>query len=423
MSFDSYPAFAVMLRKEMPEHFRDRIFSMRLSRVRGLSSKFMILEQQAGPGGQSGSALSDKIKDYMQQTPKPGQLRLWAWQSIAHGADGLLFFRWRTCPFGAETLWYGLNYYGNQHNRRLDEAKQLSDDIKTVGSVLIKSICEPSAAIMYDYDNDSNSKIEGYIGPDEWKSEEAVYRVLSERHIMTDLISHENTGCMNDLKKYKVIFYVNAQMLDDVDVKELQSYVEQGGTLVLGPRSGYKDRYNRCYMLPFPGVVRELAGVEVKDFSKLDGSDNVGIVFKNTGKSARSAVFNEILELINPNARAIAQYSSDYYAGEPAVTSIPVGKGQVIYFGTFFTAENNGLLLDSIGMNDPISCWADVPKEVEVVTRKHDSGNVYIFLNYMNSVVQANFKEQVKNLVTGQVFDGETDLKPFEVMLLQRLQT
>lgn len=45
MSFDSYPAFAVMLRKEMPEHFRDRIFSMRLSKVRGLSSKFMILEQ------------------------------------------------------------------------------------------------------------------------------------------------------------------------------------------------------------------------------------------------------------------------------------------------------------------------------------------------------------------------------------------
>ncbi|RTE09215.1 hypothetical protein EJQ19_12590 [Paenibacillus whitsoniae] len=60
--------------------------------------------------------------DYLQVTPKPGQMRLWAWQSIAHGADSVLFFRWRTCTFGAETLWHGLNHYGNQPHRRLEEA-------------------------------------------------------------------------------------------------------------------------------------------------------------------------------------------------------------------------------------------------------------------------------------------------------------
>jgi Beta-galactosidase len=420
MSFDSYPAFAIMLRKELPEYFRDRIFSMKLSRVRGLSSKFIVLEQQAGPGGQSGSVFNEKISDYLHQTPKPGQMSLWAWQSIAHGADGLLFFRWRTCLFGAETLWHGLNDYGNQPNRRLDEAKRLYKDITAVSPIFVNSTCESSAAIMYDYDNDCNCKIEGYIGPDEWKSEEAIFRALNERHVMADVLSHENLSYSDDLKKYPIIFYVNAHMLEHEDVKALQSYVEQGGTLVFGPRSGYKDRYNRCHMLPFPGVLRELTGIDVTDFTMTSREDNVEIIFTNMGKSVKSAIFNEILELIHPDAEVIAKYASDYYTGKPAAAMMRVGKGRVVYFGTFFTVENSELLLDSLDIQDPISSWAEVPKEIEVVTRKHDGGQVYVFLNYTNSTARVNFKVQFKNLVTGKVLAGATDFKPFEVMVSNR---
>jgi len=102
----------------------------------------------------------------------------------------------------------------------------------------LDSTCDADTAIIYDYDNDSNCKIEGYIGLEEWKSEEAVFQALNERHIMTNVISHENLKCTEDLEKYKVIFYVNAQLLDEKDVTGLKSYVEQGGTIVFGPRSG-----------------------------------------------------------------------------------------------------------------------------------------------------------------------------------------
>ena len=34
--------------------------------------------------------------------PKPGQMMLWAMQSIAHGADFVSFFRWRTSVMGSE---------------------------------------------------------------------------------------------------------------------------------------------------------------------------------------------------------------------------------------------------------------------------------------------------------------------------------
>ncbi|MFR5316969.1 MAG: beta-galactosidase [Sellimonas intestinalis] len=55
---------------------------------------FGIMEQQSGgewmeyPYGGAGT--------------KPGQMMLWAMQSIAHGADFVSFFRWRTSVMGSE---------------------------------------------------------------------------------------------------------------------------------------------------------------------------------------------------------------------------------------------------------------------------------------------------------------------------------
>jgi beta-galactosidase len=55
--------------------------------MRGLKGKnFWVMEQQSGPGGW----------EQVVPAPKSGQIRLWAYQAIAHGADGIVFFRFRT---------------------------------------------------------------------------------------------------------------------------------------------------------------------------------------------------------------------------------------------------------------------------------------------------------------------------------------
>ena len=61
--------------------------------MRGLKCQnFWMMEQQAGPGGW----------EMVGMAPRPGELRLWAYQAIAHGADAIIFFRWRTARFGTE---------------------------------------------------------------------------------------------------------------------------------------------------------------------------------------------------------------------------------------------------------------------------------------------------------------------------------
>ena len=96
-------------------------FAQSLIRARGLSFPFGLLEQQAGPGGQM---------NYLHRTPRRGEMRLWAWQSVIHGANLLSFFRWRSCPFGSEQHWHGLLDADDRDNRRLAEAITLGKELR-----------------------------------------------------------------------------------------------------------------------------------------------------------------------------------------------------------------------------------------------------------------------------------------------------
>ena len=70
-------------------------------------------------------------------TPRPGELRLWAYQSIAHGADAIVFFRWRTARFGTEQYWHGLLDHDSSPSRRYEEIKHMGAEIKEIGDEIL----------------------------------------------------------------------------------------------------------------------------------------------------------------------------------------------------------------------------------------------------------------------------------------------
>ncbi|MFV0363991.1 MAG: beta-galactosidase, partial [Suipraeoptans sp.] len=80
ITYDSYPNFAFSPGKDISgDDINDRNTSYNLAKVRSNSPIFGIMEQQVGAGGWN--------TRLMQTAPKPGQMRLWSFQSIAHGAD------------------------------------------------------------------------------------------------------------------------------------------------------------------------------------------------------------------------------------------------------------------------------------------------------------------------------------------------
>src|SRR4029077_4477022 len=103
---------------------------------------FMIMEEQSGKAGQ---------KTFSPQ-PAPGQVRLWTYQAVAHGAMGVNYFRWDTATFGAEEYWHGMLNHDRAKSPAFDEIKQTVKELKALGPDLLNSQCIARTALFFDYD-------------------------------------------------------------------------------------------------------------------------------------------------------------------------------------------------------------------------------------------------------------------------------
>jgi beta-galactosidase len=421
VSYDSYPEFKVC-DLALPAQFRDRAESRLLSRMRGVSSKFMILEQQSGPSGQIGGVLNGN-PDYLHPTPKPGQMRLWCWNSIAHGAEGLLFFRWRSLPYGSEAHWNGLLYHDERNTWRLEEARQLGEEIKRLSDILIGTQCSSQAAILYDFDNESHARIERATGKYREANELSVYQALSERHLSVDVLPLSSLETAGQLSDYQIIFFPHAHVLAAGDVSVLQKYVEGGGTLVFGCWSGYRNRNHWCYDAAGKAFYEGLIGGRVADFTVVPPEENPIMRFAGSEMPLEAPVFNEVLAVAAKEAHILASYASNYYAGKPAVSLHRKGQGQVIHFGSFFTTKNVTALLDVLGIQDPIADWADIPVDFQVTVRSNGDERFYFLLNFSGTTQTAIFKESVFDLLGGQKLQGHTDVPPYGVLFVRRGET
>ena len=104
----------------------------------------MIMEELTGPAGQT----------YMLRTPQPGQTRLWAMQAIAHGADGLLHFRWRSAERGAEEYWFGVLDHDNVPRERFEDFKQEGREMQKLGPQIVGSKVVSDIAVIKDFEDE-----------------------------------------------------------------------------------------------------------------------------------------------------------------------------------------------------------------------------------------------------------------------------
>jgi len=417
VSYDSYPEFKVC-DLSLPVTCRDRWESRFLSKIRGLSPKFMVLEQQSGPSGQIGGVLNGNA-DYLHPTPKPGQMRLWCWNSIANGADGLLFFRWRSLPYGSEAHWNGLLYHDERNTWRLEEAKRIGAEIKRVQATVISTRCISQTAILYDFDNESHTLIERATGQHRQASELGVFQALAERHLSADLVPSSKVRTPGDLSSYEIVFFPHAHILTAEDVSTLQGYLEQGGTVVFGSWSGYRDRRHWCYDAAGKAFYEELIGARVADFTVVTPGEKSNLRFAHVDTEFDAPIFNEVLATNNEDTIVLASYLAGYYAGQPAITLCRKGKGRVIHFGSFFTVQNVSALLDALDIKDPLGTWAEIPPEVQATIRTDGSDKFCVLLNFTNQAQPIRFNAPAFELLEEKKLGNEAEIPPYGVFFVR----
>jgi beta-galactosidase len=391
-SHDQYPAFWKEGDWTGPGH--------KLIEARSLSFPFAVMEQQSGPGGQMA---------YLLRTARPGQMRLWAWQSIVHGASSLLYFRWRTCPYGAEQEWHGILDADNRDNRRLTEAADIGKEIRKLPKDFYTTPPAKVVGVLRDYDNEANDRRvntytkDGIWEPYRWCNE------LSKLHIPVDEL-----WPTSEFRGYKVIVAPHLRMMTRELAAKLTAFVKAGGTLVLGAQTAMMDENLHTVPHPAPGMLRSLAGVEVADWTTVPEGESFTATLDD-GAAVAMDTFVERLQL--KGAKALAHWSGDdtLLAQSPAITQRKVDRGQVFYVGGYLR-EAAIRTLASLLKVKPI---AQASESVEIIERRAGKRRYIALLNYGKDADVVTDLPAGTEMLTGKpIKDGMIALKQYGVALI-----
>jgi beta-galactosidase len=129
--------------------------------------------------------------------------------------------------------------------------------------------------------------------------------------------------------------------------EKLESFVENGGTIVTTYMTGWVNETDLCHLGGFPGPLRKLCGIWSEEIDCLTPGETNPVAFLEGNHMSIAGVFDAhtYCEIIHPEtAKVLACYTNDFYSGSPAMTVNKFGNGKVYYMATRFNDD----LLDQI---------------------------------------------------------------------------
>lgn len=374
-------------------------------RCRAATGGFIVPEIQGGAGGN---------KNGLHATPQPGQMRLWAWQAVAHGADGILHFRWRTCRFGAEEYWNGILGHDNIPRRRFEEFCREGREMDRVGARILGTTLEVRAAVLLEFDQQEAHAAMSLNLPGPVEQRDIAYRELWRRSLACGFVHAEDR-----FEELDLIVLPSMPLMDAALAAKLTEFVERGGTLVVTARSAIHDRRHQVIADTPPGELTTLCGVRVIEFGKLDPGS---CVLVSQEWRAMSGHGYEILDPDTAETLATwdmpAELGPHAAHGQPAMARNRHGGGQVFTLGTYLTIENSAAILGTIIGQTTLRPLAECDENVEIMLRRDVDRSLWFVLNHYPETKTVRRLPNGRELISDTACSGQIVLGPYDVAVI-----
>jgi len=351
---------------------------------------------------------------------RPGVMRLWTWQAIAHGADAALFFQMRQSR-GACEKYHGavLGHSGRTDTRPFREVAALGAELEQVGDVLVGARTPARVAVLFDWD--SWWAVEMSDGPNRHvsyqRTQVAWHRALWEAGAQVDVVP-----VTADLGRYDVVVAPLLHMVKGDLPERLAAFVERGGTFVTSVLSGRVDVHDNAFLDDVPGPLKGLLGIRVDEVDAREPGVTNPVTLTLDGREVTSDG-ELVFDLVIPEgAEVVGTYGADFYAGDPAVTRHAVGDGEVWFVGTLLDAVGlDAVLRHVLDRHGLVGPYADAPGLEHAVRRADDGVQVDLLLHHGDEAVEVRAHASGADLLTGRrVAAGEAlRLEPTDVMVLR----
>jgi beta-galactosidase len=356
--------------------------------MRGLKRKnFWIMEQTAGPGGWGSFG----------RNPRPGEIRSIAFQQVAHGADGMVWFRWRTCTAGREQYWHGLLGHDGRPLRRYREAAETAADLHRLADALAGTTVEASVALVYDYESIWALRAQpGFAHNNYHQALARWYNALLRAGVNVDMVRPGT-----DLKPYRAVFTPDLYLVPDALARQLNAYVKAGGVLVADCRAAVKDETNLCHARTLPGLLRASLGVEIEEYEALPDDVTYRVLGRGPCPGRFSAQhYADWLALAG--AEPLAGYGEWHMKTFSAATRNRAGKGWGYYVGTVVKEEAfyDAVVTDVLAKAG-VEPLLRPPAGVEASVRSAGSRRLLFLVNHTEDMRRVVLPQPGRDLLAG----------------------
>jgi beta-galactosidase len=345
----------------------------------------------------------------------PGQMRLWSYQAVARGADGVMFFQWRQSRAGAEKFHSAMVPHSEPaHSPTWHEVVKLGTELARLDDVCGTRV-RAEVAVLHDWESwwalELPSKPSNRIRHVDQL--ESYYRHLFDGNLTTDFARPSD-----DLSGYRLVLAPTVYLVSDEAAANLTTFVEAGGTLVMSFFSGIVDPFEHIRLGGYPQPFRRLLGLEVIDWFPLSDGEQIQLKF-NDGMQSRADLWSE---LVTPaGADVLARFAGSTLDGQPAVTSHAYGKGRAIYVATRPEAAAMGRILRAAAAEAGVKPVLEAPAGVSAVRRAGPRSSILFLLNHRDVPVDVPVDDPGVNLVDGaEVHRGLVRLGPRGVAVIRK---
>jgi beta-galactosidase len=372
--------------------------------MRGMKKKnFWIMEQQIGPGGWNGAG----------RCFRPNEARNSTFQQVGRGADGMVFFPWRSFTAGREQYYSGLVDHDGTPSRRYHELARTAHDLHKIGRALTGTTVRSRIAFLYDYESLWATRIQpGYWGNDYLAAAMRYHGALLRLGVASDVVGREA-----DFSDYDVIIAPDLYVMPDALARRLDSFVKKGGILLCDSRTGMKDETNLCHERPLPGLLGRALGIRVPEFESLE----IEYPLRKDNAFGMALTAMKVADWVKPTtAKTLAAYEPNHMRAYAAVTRNAYGKGRGYYVGTIVKEEAfyDRLMQDVLG-EAGIRPLLTPPAGVEASIRSGKTGSLLFLTNQTDEPKRVAIPAGAVLLLDGKKSGASVELDGFGVLVLQ----
>lgn len=345
-----------------------------------------------------------------------GETRAMAWQAIGHGADAVLYWQWRSA-LNSQEQYHGaivgpdggpLPLYTEiaETGGEFERAAQSLEGTAPVAQVAVLHSYDSRWAIDFQPHNRNYDQLDVLLG---------YYTSLREQRLTVDIVSAEAP-----LDGYKLVVAPSLNVISAKLAARLLAYVQQGGHLVLGPRSGMKDEHNSLNVQRQPGPLAEALGGRVEQFYALEAPVSVS----GAAGEGTAVVWAEQLstQAGKDAGEILLRYgkANGWLDGQPAMISRRVGKGRMTYLGAVLDPALMRSTLQWMTSDANVEPeFGALPAEVEVCRRVGKDHIVYVLINHGATAVHIGLQQAMRDLLGDQHALTEVALNPQGVAVLE----